>query len=100
MPVSRKPWKLFAILRWLSGREKVSGAFQKRVPVPLDPPQYLLSETYFHWMRAQHSLKKQMHPAGQGRAKQQDQAFESLYGGYTKVQYCGLSKYHDRISLV
>ena len=31
------------------------------------------------WMRAQHSLKKQVHPAGQGRAKQQDQGTPKGY---------------------
>ena len=31
------------------------------------------------WMRAQHSLKKQMHSAGQGRAKQQDQGTPKGY---------------------
>ena len=31
------------------------------------------------WMRAQHSLKMQMHPAGQGRAKQQDQGTPKGY---------------------
>ena len=31
------------------------------------------------WMQAQHSLKKQMHPAGQGCAKQQDQGTPKGY---------------------